>query len=106
MLRVKRVKLADTAAGSGAIVKLPPSTSDAICAACATHLKGLAQIQDSVRAMTEQFTKNLEGLFSFADQLSLQLSSWFGVLDELRESICSNLASLMKQLAEIGASLD
>lgn len=56
--------------------------------------------------MTEQFTKNLEGLFSFADQLSLQLSSWFGVLDELRESICSNLASLMKQLAEIGASLD
>lgn len=89
MLRVKRIKLADTAAGSGAIVKLPPSTSDAICAACATHLKGLAQIQDSVRAMTEQFTKNLEGLFSFADQLSLQLSSWFGVLDELRESICS-----------------
>lgn len=99
-------KLHDTAAGPGAIVKLPPGTSDAIWAASAPQLKGLTQIQDSLRAITEQFTKNLEGLFSFATQLSLQLSSHFGVLDEFRESVFSNLAPLIERLAEIGTSLD
>lgn len=99
-------KLHDTAARSGAIVKLSSGTPDAIWGASAPHLKGLAQIQDSVRAITEQFTKNLEGLYNFAAQLSLQLSSRFGVLDEFRESVCSNIASLMERLAEIGTSLD
>ena len=80
--------------------------SDSIWAASASYLKSLAQIQDSVRAITEQFTKNLEGIFSFTAQLGLQLNSQFGVLDELRESVCSNMASWIEQLAEIGASLD
>lgn len=99
-------KLAKAAARPGAIVKLPPGTSDAIRAASDQYLKGFVQIQDSVRVITEQFTKNLEGLFSLAAQISSQLSSYFGVLDELRESVCSNLEPLMRQLAEIGASLD
>lgn len=99
-------KLAKAAARPGAIVKLPPGTSDAIRAASDQYLKGFVQIQDSVRVITEQFTKNLEGLFSLAAQISSQLSSYFVVLDELRESVCSNLEPLMRQLAEIGASLD
>lgn len=99
-------KLAKAAARPGAIVKLPSGISDAIWAASAPRLKGLAQIQGSMRAITEQFTKNLEGIFSFTAQLGLQLNSQFGVLDELRESVCSNMASLMEQLTGIGASLD
>ena len=99
-------KLAKAAARPGAIVKLPPVTSDVIWAPSAPNLKGLAQIQDTVRAITEQFTKNLEGIYSLVDQFSLRLSSQFGVLDELRESVCWNIASLMERLAEIGASLD
>lgn len=90
----------------GAIVKLPPGMSDSIRAASAPRLEGLAQIQDSVRAITEQFTKNLEGLFSLAAQINSQLSSRLGALDEFRESVFSNLAPMMEQLAEIGASLN
>ena len=99
-------KLAKAAARPGAIVKLPLGTPDAIWVASAPHLELLAQIQESVRAMTEQFTKNLEGLFSHAAQISSLLSSQLGVLDEFRESVCSNLVPLMERLAEIGASLD
>lgn len=99
-------KLAKAAARPGAIVKLPLGTPDAIWVASAPHLELLAQIQESVRAMTEQFTKNLEGLFSHAAQISSLLSSQLGVLDEFRESVCSNLVPMMERLAEIGASLD
>lgn len=99
-------KLAKAAAYPGAMVNLAPGMSDAIWAASAPHLKGLTLIQDSVRAITEQFTKNLVGLFSPVTQINSQTSSQLGVLDEFLESACSNLPPLMEQLAKIGASLD
>ena len=84
-------KLAKAAACPGPMVNLPPGMSDAIWAASAPHLKGLTLIQDSVRAITEQFAKNLVGLFSPVNQINSQPSSQFGVLDEFLESACSNL---------------
>lgn len=84
-------KLAKAATYPGAMVNLAPGMSDAIWAASAPHLKGLTLIQDSVHAITEQFTKNLVGLFSPVTQINSQTSSQLGVLDEFLESACSNL---------------
>lgn len=84
-------KLAKAATYPGAMVNLAPGMSDAIWAASAPHLKGLTLIQDSVHAITEQFTKNLVGLFSPVTQINSQTSSQLGVLDEFLKSACSNL---------------
>ena len=101
-------KLAKAATYPGAMVNLAPGMSDAIWAASAPHLKGLTLIQDSVRAITEQFTKNLVGLFSPVTQINSQTSSQLGVLDEFLESACSNLpppngaASENRRFARLG----
>lgn len=90
----------------GAFVGLPASVTDAARFVGVPHFDGLAQIQDAVRSVTEQYTKNLEHLFSSVAQITSALNSQYGILDKFRESLFSRLAPMMEQLARMGASLD